>query len=456
MRILLQNLLNVFRLYKWAMVLNVVSLSLAFTVFYVILRQSWYEFSFNKSIKDHELVFRLEMNISSSGDSRVNEAFPHPVLTQVSQKTPYIKFLGKKYFLIKAVSVFSAEKPDNSVRSELSRIDKGYTDVFGFEWVSGDISAFDVSEKNIIIPQSLAEKLFATSDVVGKRLSVQAENVGDMNIVAVYKDFPDNTSVSNYIYRSIGNFEADEWGNSNYSAYLKIDDRNNKNNIERSIVLPDEYWSIWKKHLDGSEANMELFPIDDVYFHLRGQKYAKDSKTGDLKATWLLFGIGCLILFIAVINFINFSMALAPVRIKSVNTQKVLGATVASLRMQYLLECIAISVIAYGFALMEIQLLNNSGIVKLLLTNISLGEGWNVAAFCGVLSIVVGFLAGFWPSVYVTSVPPALALKGAYNRSPNGLRLRNILIGFQFAITFVLLIVFICCILLWVWIKREL
>lgn len=233
MRTSLQNLLNIFRLYKWATVLNVLGLSLAFTVFYIISRQVWYEFNFNKSVKDHELIYCLEMNISSSGGSRQQVHFPHPVLTQFFHKTPHIKAFGKKYFFINPVSVFSSEKPDDRVQSELLCIDKGYADVFGFEWVSGDISAFEVSEKNIIIPQSLAQKLFTSSDVAGKTLSVWAENVSDLNIVAVYKDFPDNTSVSNCIYRNIGNFEADMWSNSNYEAYLKINDRNSKDNEQK-------------------------------------------------------------------------------------------------------------------------------------------------------------------------------------------------------------------------------
>lgn len=438
MRTLLQNLLNVFRLYKWATALNVVGLSLAFTVFYVILRQSWYEFNFNKSIKDHELVYCLEMNISSSGDSRSQTIFPHPVLTQIFQKTPYIKASGKKFFFIESVSAFSSAKQDDRVLSELLCIDKGYTDVFGFEWVSGDISAFEMSEKNIIIPQSLAQKIFGTSDVAGKTLSVQARDVSDLNIVAVYKDFPDNTSVSNYIYRNIGNFEADEWRNSNYEAYLKINDRNSKNNVERSIALPEEYWNIWGKFLNGSEVSIELFPIDDVYFH-RGDD--RSDKKGDLKITWLLLGIGCLILFIAVINFINFSMALAPVRIKNINTQKVLGATTMSLRIQYLLECVAISVIAYMFSFLEIFILCSSDITRLFITDVSLNTGLDVVAVCSFLVVIIGFLAGLWPSIYVTSIPPALALKGSYNRSPKGLKLRNILIGVQFTITFILLIV---------------
>ena len=48
-------------------------------------------------------------------------------------------------------------------------------------------------------------------------------------------------------------------------------------------------------------------------------------QTGSRSTMTLLVSIGFLIILIACINLINFSTALAPVRMRSINTQKVLG-----------------------------------------------------------------------------------------------------------------------------------
>jgi putative ABC transport system permease protein len=62
-----------------------------------------------------------------------------------------------------------------------------------------------------------------------------------------------------------------------------------------------------------------------------------------------------------------------------------------------------------------------------------------VAATAG-LAVLVGILAGAYPSWYVTSFPPVLALKGNFGLSPKGRVLRNALIGVQFVASFVLVI----------------
>jgi len=56
------------------------------------------------------------------------------------------------------------------------------------------------------------------------------------------------------------------------------------------------------------------------------------------------------------------------------------------------------------------------------------------------ISIVVGLLAGAYPSYYVTSFPPALVLKGSFGLSPKGRVLRTSLICLQFVVSFMLVI----------------
>ena len=56
------------------------------------------------------------------------------------------------------------------------------------------------------------------------------------------------------------------------------------------------------------------------------------------------------------------------------------------------------------------------------------------------ISLLMGVLAGLYPSYYVTSFPPALALKGSFGLSPKGRALRTSLVCFQFAVSFALII----------------
>ena len=79
----------------------------------------------------------------------------------------------------------------------------------------------------------------------------------------------------------------------------------------------------------------------------------------------VLFAIAFIILLIAGINFTNFSTALTPMRIKSINTQKVLGSPDSLLRLSLLGEAVIISFVAFLISLVVLHLAENSFIASL-------------------------------------------------------------------------------------------
>lgn len=56
------------------------------------------------------------------------------------------------------------------------------------------------------------------------------------------------------------------------------------------------------------------------------------------------------------------------------------------------------------------------------------------------IALLTGLLAGLYPAHYMTSFPPALALKGSFGLSLKGRQLRNVLISVQFIASFTLII----------------
>ncbi len=440
MRTFLQNLFSVFRLYSWATILNIVGLSVAFAVMYVIVRQSWYEFSFDKHYPEHELIYRVEYG---SGKSR-SDNFERPRLSPRLSASPHVKESGMCYMFASDASIYTSDSFTNGYAAKALRINKGYTDIFSFKWVSGNVSRFDLSDKNIIIPASMAKKIFGTADAAGKQMKMQFDiyNLGDVyddyNIVAVYEDFPENSTIFNGVYVSLANFMEDVWYNAGFRGYVKVNKKENVKIIEDAMTLS----CISNESKD--DRNTKLFPMDDIYFHSRTDSthdMGTLTKRGDIRFTWLLLSFALLVISVAMINFSNFSMALAPGRIKSFNTQKVLGASLWALRFQYLMECVAISFIAFLISLLIVQIAIICGISKLFIIDVSLGGGASIVAFCAIVAIIIGLVVGIYPAVYMTSVPAAIALKGSFRLSPKGLYFRNLLIGFQFIVAFVFLII---------------
>ena len=55
-------------------------------------------------------------------------------------------------------------------------------------------------------------------------------------------------------------------------------------------------------------------------------------------------------------------------------------------------------------------------------------------------SVLVGLVAGLYPSLVLSSFEPMLVLKGRFKSNPRGIALRNGLVIFQFAISVILII----------------
>lgn len=187
------------------------------------------------------------------------------------------------------------------------------------------------------------------------------------------------------------------------------------------------------------ETNTEPFlhftPLADVHFSTVDNKSASSRTT-----IYLLICVSFLIVIIATINFMNFSLAETPMRIKSINTQKVLGATTCSLRGSLITESVLVSFIAFLLSLVLLLALRDSGMQDLVASDLSFGNHPYLLTATFVLSLVMGLLAGLYPSWYVTSFPPALVLKGSFGLSPKGRQLRTGLVCIQFFVSFALII----------------
>ena len=180
---------------------------------------------------------------------------------------------------------------------------------------------------------------------------------------------------------------------------------------------------------------IRLTPLVDAHFSTVGNKSASSRTT-----LYLLICVSFLIVIIATINFMNFSLAETPMRIKSINTQKVLGATTRSLRLTLITEAMLISFIAFILALIWVAILKDFGLQELVNAQLTITEHpmLLLATFC--LSLLMGLMAGLYPSYYVTSFPPALVLKGSFGLSPQGRILRTVLVCIQFFVAYMLII----------------
>ena len=76
-----------------------------------------------------------------------------------------------------------------------------------------------------MIPESIANRLFGNESAIGKQLMGGTSGKVVAIVNGVFKDFPRNSSVRNIIYlRDHPKENYDEWGNSNYYFFFRMDD----------------------------------------------------------------------------------------------------------------------------------------------------------------------------------------------------------------------------------------
>lgn len=435
MKTIVRNFISVLRRFKVATFLNIMGLAVAFAAFIIILIQVNYERRFDTCHPTAERVFRLDL----TGGGTFSVILPRAFIEAFLQSSPHIEtgsliypFLGEIYFTV----LQNGEK--NGFKEVVQTCHPALPEVFDFPIVEGEKNCLEDPEK-VMIPQSLAKKLYGEGPAVGKALlaeeKIWTKDLTDLTVGAVYRDFPGNTQLRNVIYTAIDpNFALTNFGASNYVCYVLLDDAS----------LAAEVADNFNRHFDYSKIGQTgeratLLPLTDIYY----RNESRDGmifRSGNAETTHLLFCIALLVIIVAGINFTNFSTALTPLRIKSVNTQKVLGSSDTVLRGAFLAEAVIISMFAWLLSLLIVWMLAEAALLPFIDANVQIAAHLPLVLLSGLVALGTGMVAGLYPSWYITSFPPALVLKGSFGLSASGRKLRTALIGFQFIVSILLII----------------
>jgi putative ABC transport system permease protein len=174
--------------------------------------------------------------------------------------------------------------------------------------------------------------------------------------------------------------------------------------------------------------------------HLYSSDIDDGLEKGDIRFVWLFGAIAVFILIIACINFINLSTAKSANRAKEVGLRKVVGSHRMGLVNQFLTESVLFSVLSFILGLLIAVILLpyfNTLAAKSLV--IPWTAWWLLPLMIG-SAIIVGVMAGLYPSFYLSAFKPINVLKGQLSRGSKNSILRNGLVIFQFTISIILII----------------
>jgi len=319
--------------------------------------------------------------------------------------------------------------------------DKDFFNVFPFRMIAGNSETALAEPFTIVLTESFAWKIFGSENPIGKTLIGRGGEL--YKITAVVEDLPGNTHLEfDYLVSFLTMYSMRDdidrsWGILNYNSYIKLG--NNVSVKEFESKLP----GVIKKYHNEESLNRRYFliPLEDIHLS-RGIKMSA-IKTKDRKTVLMIAFIGILILLVASINYINLATAGADTKSKEVAVRKICGASRGRIIKQFILEsyllafiCVAVSILII-WAIFPI-------FINIVGVNIPVSfvfDPVNIFAYI-ILTLVVGILAGGYPSFILSSFLPVSLFKGssALFKSKGQWKLRNILIIFQFGISVVLVI----------------
>jgi putative ABC transport system permease protein len=445
MKTIFRNFLSVLKRFKMATVLNILGLSVAFVAFMIIMMQVDYDRNFNRSHPHASHIYRVEVGGTLGNDWQ--SIICRPLMENFIASSPHIlgggyhnqpssAFItveanGGKHSYLEDMLTVSAHDGGDSVA-----IPNAFTDVFTFDMLEGSARALD-EPNQVLLPQSLAEKFFGHEPATGRRMEARGNTY---TVGGVFRDFPRNTSTHNTVYTAIPKEEnRTNWGNWNYAAYIRVDAPENVEGLLENFKKTFDTSSSGEGFKEQFEAlALRFTPLAETHF-ITGVTY-DDTPKSSRQTLYLLLGIAFIIVLIAGINYTNFSTALTPKRIKSINTQKVLGGDEQRIRLALLIEAVSVALLSYLIALGLTAVAHLTPLASLVDADITLAAHPLLVALTGCIALATGLLAGLYPARYMTSFPPALVLKGSFGLSPRGRQLRNALISVQFIASFALVI----------------
>lgn len=433
MRLIIRNFIRIFQRFKLAMGLNLLGLAIAYVAFLLLMMQWNYDREFDRHDPNAEFIYRIDMG---GGDRGKLAVICRPLAEMMMQSSPHIQAgcLINSWEFDPALTI-EQNGVRNTFKESMMTVSDGFTDVFHFDLVEGEVNSL-TDMKHILIPLSLSRKWFGNESAVGKMaFNEQGKSV---TVCGVYRDSPKNSTISNVIYGSMGNENKQEWSNWNYNFYIRTD----LNDTQAIQELIDSYLN--REDVKNSDERLadgvELFAVALPDIHSYEPVLYDNTPRTSKQTMMLIFSIAIVILLIAGINYTNFSTAISPLRMKNINTQKVLGATSGELRRDLLTESVIVSLFAYLLGILILWNLEQTTLNQLVKADIHIWNHPFLLLITAGIAIVLGLLAGLYPAYYTTSFEPALVLKGSFGLSPKGRMLRNLLMGFQFIASFALII----------------
>jgi putative ABC transport system permease protein len=398
--------------------------------------------------KNYNTIYRVHTDLKWN---EVDESFPQTapaVGTAIKENFGEVEYVTRirPYMAELLVKIEDEVFHENGIMA----VDSNFLKVFSFNLLEGNPHKIFDEPAQAVLSRSYAQKYFGEEKAINKLVDIDGltyKVAGIIEDARADSHIQYNILVSNLSDKQIKYFEW-SWIWCNLVTYVRLNPQVSPEVLETKfpdLVKNNAGYAIERitgKPLDaffahGNHLGYLLEPLSEVYYSGYNPLGSSGSKT-----FIYIFGVVAItILLLACINYTNLTTARSMKRAREIGLRKVVGTTRRQLHLQFLTESTLFSLASMVIAIFMYELINNFMANSFdirwdlsLLNNIR--SLWYIAA----LALTVGVFSGLYPAIYLSSFNPSRALKGALQRGQTKSPMRNMLLIFQFLISFCIII----------------
>ncbi len=442
------------RKHKGYSFINVVGLAVGMACCMVIFLYISNELSYDAHHQDADRIYRvMEYRKVPVGEFRT-ASVAGPVATVLKDHFPQVEVVARILPIHNGMVTYNGR---HFYEDRMFYADPELFQLFSIPFLYGNPATALERPGTVTITERMARKYFGDENPLGKIIEINdpmqsrlpnLKVIRDFEITGVISDPPSNTHFKYDFIASLSMFKNSfllrEWHAGPTYTYAKLLPETNL--IEFEEKIKNMAYDFVSQDLNAWGQTRHYFsqPLRDIHFQsqIGGLPIRNAMETHGNKLYITIYSlIGFLVLLIGCMNFINLSNSRSIYRAKEVGLRKVIGAQRFQLARQFLGESIVITFFAALCAIVIVRLLLPS-FNEMASTQLTISELLKPVVLAGIAGLIffVGLVAGGYPAFVLTTVKPALTVKGVISSKMHGSFMLKVLVIGQFAISIFLAI----------------
>lgn len=406
------------------------------------------ELSYDRFFSNANNIYRMEPHWVGQGEDSQWAATQGSILPEIVKSYPEI---------ISSVKIHKPYQPPIFRRDEkrfqeknVLYADSSFLEVFDYKIIKGDPKTMLKGAGKVVLTKTTALKYFGNEDPMGQFLKIDSTS---FLVSGLVEDTPENSHLKFDLLISLDEMRSlwdrvDKEGPSTFYSYVKFADKASADKVIEKYNR--NFYTHMGMVVAGDSTNLDPEWDGEMIFqpvtriHLNGHAEKEIGVNSDKQYVFIFSAVALFVLIIACFNYMNLATAKSTRRGREVGLRKVMGATRKNIFSQFIGESFTLTIISMMFALLIVEIILpefNRFIDKQL--QLDLLSNFPLMLLIVGIVMLVGFLSGTYPSVFMSGFSPIKSIKGnslSQGGNKSSLYLRRGLVLAQFAISIFLII----------------